>query len=95
LPPNSQILIYGLPDPVLNLLQLRPDLRIIILSPTPMQKEAFKRILQSSDFFVGISEWGQRRGLPLSTSKQEWSFSTPLGSWSVGLFPLKEANSDY
>lgn len=95
LPPNSQILIYGLPDPVLNLLQLRPDLRIIILSPTPMQQEAFKRILQSSDFFVGISEWGQRRGLPLSTPKQEWSFSTPLGSWSVGLFPLKEANSDY
>ena len=91
LPKGVQVLLHGVPDPFPTLQRLRPDLRLIQLSPTPMPQEALRRTLRQSNFFVGLTEWGQGRGVLLSNSSEPlkgWLFHTPLGAWAVKLHAL-------
>lgn len=94
LPKGSKVLLHSIPDPFPFLQQFRPDLQLVQLSPTPMPKKALKRILQQSDFFIGLREWGQGQGVPLMVEPaREWTFHTPLGAWKVGVYALKGAAS--
>ncbi len=89
LPKGAQVLLHGLPDPFPTLQRLRPDLRLIQLSPTPMQQEALKQTFRQSDFFVGITGYAQKCGVPLNEKLKEWVFHAPFGAWLVRLYTLK------
>jgi hypothetical protein len=89
LPKGVQVLLHGLPDPFPTLQRLRPDLQLIELSPTPMQQEALKRTLRQSDFFVGITGYAQKCGVPLSKPIREWVFHAPCGFWLVKVYTLR------
>lgn len=93
LPKGAQVLLHGVPDPFPILQRLRPDLKLIELSPTPMQQEALKRTLRQSDFFIGITGYAQKCGVPLSKPIREWIFHASLGTWLVKLHALKEGES--
>jgi len=89
LPEGAQVLLHGLPDPFPTLQRLRPDLRLVQLSPTPMQQEALKQTFRQSEFFVGITGYAQKCGAPLNEKLKEWVFHAPFGAWLVRLYTLK------
>jgi hypothetical protein len=55
-----------------------------------MPQEALRRTLRQSNFFVGITGYAQKCGVPLSKQIREWVFHAPLGTWLVKLYALKE-----
>jgi hypothetical protein len=90
LPRGVQVLLHGVPDPSPTLQHLRPDLRFIQLFPAPMAQEALKRTLHQTDFSVGLTEWGQKHGIPLRKQIREWIFHASVRTWLVKLYALKE-----
>lgn len=93
LPKGAFVLLGSVPDPFPYLQRSRPDLRLIYLSPTPMVDEALKQVLEQAQFFVGVTKWWLEIKGNLAEPIKEWRFPTPYGFWSVGVYPLRKANS--
>ncbi len=89
LPKGSKILLHSIPDAFPYLQRTRPDLKMVQLSPTPMPLKAIAQVSNSSDLFVGVTEWAEKLGLTLADAKRYWFFRTPLGGWSVKIHLLK------
>lgn len=89
LPRGAGVVLHSVPDPFPILSAQRPDLRLVQLSPTPMPRVPLEQLLDRVDFFVGIKDWGQGRGLVLKAPPLKvWEFLAPVGEWTVGLYPL-------
>lgn len=91
IPKGALVLLHCVPDPFQTLQENRPDLCLIQISPTPMSPRALKRVLSNADFFVGLREWVESRGIVnLAKAEKTWLFRTTLKTWSVGLYRLKK-----
>jgi len=87
-PKGSTLLLHCVPDPFPLLRKTRPDLTMVQISPTPMLPGALLRAHEDADFFVGLTEWGEARGIKLLGAQKEWHIQTLLGSWSVRIHPV-------
>lgn len=89
LPKNATVLMFNTPDPCPILIQLRPDLRIYQLSPTPMRKEALERIAEQSDFFIGSLDSVKKLEVPYFIVRA-WTIRAPFSPYRPCLFLLSK-----
>ncbi|MCX7967203.1 MAG: glycosyltransferase family 39 protein [Armatimonadetes bacterium] len=93
LPHGAKVILHCVPDPFPLLQSDRPDLQLIQISPTPMLPEALNRVQKDSDFFVGLTNWAEGRGLNLPEFWKEWRFRGPESSWGVKIHKLRKDDS--